>query len=82
MFTLAEYTPDERREAALYCGVSFMYLGHFAKGLRSPSLKVAERLMAHDSRLTVSGLLEPKRRRQERLKAEQEAAKQAAEQAI
>ncbi len=68
MFTIDDWTVVERQQAAKACGKTATYLWQCGKGLRTPSLSVAHDLLRFDSRLTVAGLLEPKRKRAALLK--------------
>ncbi|MFA6180383.1 MAG: hypothetical protein WC696_12290 [Candidatus Methylopumilus sp.] len=59
MFTLNQLTPKERRDLAAKVDADPVYLWQCGAGLRSPSLKLAQKLMKADKRLTVAGLLAP-----------------------
>lgn len=59
MITLNQLSPDERRTLALTVGANPMYLWQCGKGLRTPSLKLAKKLIDADKRLTIESLLNP-----------------------
>ena len=61
-------TVDERHTLARKAGISFIYLWQYGSGIRTPRLEMAEKLIRHENRLTVSGLLAPKRRLKIKLK--------------
>lgn len=60
MFTINDYTSDERRDLAEKVGCHHIYLWQCGKGLRIPSLPLADKLIDADARLTVKSLLAPK----------------------
>ena len=60
MFTLNQLTPTERKELASKVKVNPVYLWQCGKGLRAPSLKLAQKLIEAEPRLTLKGLLAPK----------------------
>jgi hypothetical protein len=68
MFTLADLTTDERHTLARKAKADPVYLWQCGAGLRTPSLALAERLISHDTRLTIASLLAPKRTRLQKQK--------------
>lgn len=60
IFTLDKLTPKERNALADRCGTDYIYLWQIGKGIRLPSLTLADKLMDADNRITVKGLLAPK----------------------
>jgi hypothetical protein len=67
-FEITDLSVDERHTLARKVGISFIYLWQYGSGIRTPRLEVAEKLLRHEKRLTVSGLLAPKYRLQAKLK--------------
>ena len=53
---LPTMTPAERETLAAAAGTAPVYLWQIAKGLRSPSPKLARRLVEVEPRLTLAGL--------------------------
>jgi hypothetical protein len=62
LFEINDLSVDERHTLARKAGISFIYLWQYGSGIRTPRLEMAEKLLRHEKRLTVSGLLAPKRR--------------------
>jgi hypothetical protein len=60
---ISELSVDERYTLARKAGIKPVYLWQCGVGLRAPSLELAEKLIKHENRLTISSLLAPKRRR-------------------
>jgi hypothetical protein len=60
MFTLNHLTPSERKALAAKVEANPVYLWQCGKGLRVPSLKLAQKLIEAEPRLTLKALLDPK----------------------
>lgn len=63
MFTLDDYTKEERVKAAKACGTADLYLWQCGKGMRSPGKNLMLKLIKHDKRLTLEALMAPKIKR-------------------
>lgn len=72
MKTLNDLSPDERRVLAKKIGCNAMYLWQCGAGLRTPSLRLAQKLIKADKRLTMAGLLAPWKARMKKQEQEQE----------
>lgn len=67
-FEIKDLSVDERHTLARKVGISPAYLWQCGVGLKVPSLPVADKMMKLEPRLTVAGLLAPKRRRDKQSK--------------
>lgn len=63
MKTLSDFTPDERRALAKKVGANPVYLWQCGAGVRTPSLRLAQKLIKADPRLTIKSLLAPQEAR-------------------
>lgn len=63
MIELLDLSVDERHTLARKAGIAPVYLWQCGAGIRTPSLYVAEKLLWHEQRLTVTSLMAPRHRR-------------------
>jgi len=60
---ILELSVDERYTLARKAGIKPIYLWQCGAGIRTPRLRIAEKLMKHEPRLTVTTLMAPYHRR-------------------
>jgi hypothetical protein len=60
---LLDLSIDERHTLARKAKITPIYLWQCGAGIRTPRLKIAEKLMKHEPRLSVSTLMAPYHRR-------------------
>lgn len=68
-FEIQHLSVDERHTLARKAGTDAIYLWQCGKGLKSPSLSLADKLIDIEPRLTLKSLLAPKRRRDKQKKS-------------
>jgi hypothetical protein len=65
---ILELSVDERHTLARKAGIKSIYLWQCGAGIRTPRLKIVEKLMKYEPRLTVATLMAPYHRRVAKLK--------------
>jgi hypothetical protein len=60
---ILDLSVDERYLLARKAGIKPVYLWQCGAGIRTPRLRIAEKLMKHEPRLTVTSLMAPYHRR-------------------
>jgi hypothetical protein len=60
---ILDLSVDERHTLARKAGIKPVYLWQCGSGIRTPRLRIVEKLMKHEPRLTVTSLMAPYHRR-------------------
>lgn len=68
---ILDLSMDERHTLARKAGIAQIYLWQCGAGIRTPRLRIAEKLIKHEPRLTVTSLMAPVHRRNAKLARQQ-----------